>query len=420
MSLPKLTFRLLSNFSWSLVSEGIGKGIFFIANIYLARVLGVKNYGLFTFAMSLTYYFWLAVDLGTNLYGIREIARHKNDIEGIINPLLTMRITAGILGFLFYLAVVWSIDIPKVNKLVFSGCGIYLITYSFYPDWIFKGLEQFRFIAYASLSSSLTFILAIITLVRLKQDVALAAFLWSFSYLVGSILLFHLLLIKQSIKIRPVFGVKIWRFHLRKSLFFMLSGSLMMIYQNFPILILAIFVGNYEIGIFSAAYRIITFITSFGFLLSMAFYPVFSEIYVSNKALFYRAHRYYRIIMLAVGSVLCILSIVTAKYIILHLFGPEYKRSIRIFSILSSLIPLALLRFSFGSIILATGYHRYHFLGALSGLLIMLIVGLFFLPKYSVIGCAYTVVFGEITILFVLFLISYNTFLQKGTSKNSS
>ena len=396
-----------------MVSEGIGKGIFFLANIYLARVLGVKNYGLFTFAMSLTYYFWLAVDLGTNLYGIREIARHKNDIEGIINPLLTMRITAGILVFLLYLCVVWSIDMPKVNKLVFTGCGMYLITYSFYPDWIFKGLEQFRFIAYASLSSSLTFILVIITMVSLKQDVALAAFLWSLSYLVGSILLFYLLLKKQSIKIRPVFGVKIWRFHLKESLFFMLSGSLMMIYQNFPIIILAIFFGNYEIGIFSAPYRIITFITSFGFLLSMAIYPVFTEIYVSNKALFYKAHRYYRFTMFAIGSVLCLLSIFTAKYIIFYLLGSAYKPSIKIYSTLSLLIPFALLRFSFGSIILATGYHRYHFLGALSGLVMMLIVSLFLLPKYSVIGCAYTILSGEATILFVLFLISYYTFLQK-------
>jgi len=396
-----------------MVSEGIGKGIFFLANIYLARVLGVKNYGLFTFAMSLTYYFWLAVDLGTNLYGIREIARHKNDIEAIINPLLTMRITAGILVFLFYLAVVWSIDIPKVNKLVFTGCGMYLITYSFYPDWIFKGLEQFRFIAYAGLSSSLTFILVIITMVSLKQDVALAAFLWSLSYLVGSILLFYLLLKKQSIKIRPVFGVKIWRFHLKESLFFMLSGSLMMIYQNFPIIILAIFFGDYEIGIFSAPYRIITFITSFGFLLSMAIYPVFTEIYVSNRALFYKAHRYYRFSMFAIGLVLCLLSIFAAKYIIFYLLGSAYKASIKIYSILSLLIPLALLRFSFGSIILATGYHRYHFLGALSGLLVMLTVSIFFLSKYSVIGCAYTILSGEATILFVLFLISYYTFLQK-------
>lgn len=86
------TKRVASNFLWSIVSEAIAKCVFFITTIYLARTLGVSNFGLFTLAQTITLYFWLAVDLGINMYGIREIAKDKENAEKIINPLLTLRI----------------------------------------------------------------------------------------------------------------------------------------------------------------------------------------------------------------------------------------------------------------------------------------------------------------------------------------
>jgi len=59
--------RVASNFGWLIVSQAVGKGIFFITNIYLARTLGVEHFGLFTLAQTITFYLWLAVDLGTGI-----------------------------------------------------------------------------------------------------------------------------------------------------------------------------------------------------------------------------------------------------------------------------------------------------------------------------------------------------------------
>jgi len=44
--LPKsIAQRVASNFGWLIVSQAVGKGIFFITNIYLARTLGVEHFG---------------------------------------------------------------------------------------------------------------------------------------------------------------------------------------------------------------------------------------------------------------------------------------------------------------------------------------------------------------------------------------
>jgi len=47
--------RIALNFGWSIVSAAIGKGVFFITNIYLARTLEVENFGLFTLSQTITF-----------------------------------------------------------------------------------------------------------------------------------------------------------------------------------------------------------------------------------------------------------------------------------------------------------------------------------------------------------------------------
>ena len=64
--------RELSNLFWLAIGDGSGKVGFFIANLYLARVLHPADYGILVVAQSLIYYAWQASDLGTTLYGIKS------------------------------------------------------------------------------------------------------------------------------------------------------------------------------------------------------------------------------------------------------------------------------------------------------------------------------------------------------------
>jgi hypothetical protein len=81
------TKRVASNFLWSIVSEAIAKCVFFLTTIYLARNLGVSNFGLFTLAQTITLYFWLAVDMGTNM---SERGGRSQDKEEVMRRLRAM------------------------------------------------------------------------------------------------------------------------------------------------------------------------------------------------------------------------------------------------------------------------------------------------------------------------------------------
>lgn len=405
--------RVFANFSWSIASEAIGKGIFFISNIYLARTLGVDTFGVFTLAMTITYCFWLAVDLGSNMYGIREISKDKVNVDKIVNPLLTLRITAGIFMFLIYSCALYFIDIPVINKLTFAGCALYLLTYALYSDWVLKGLEKFKYIAVGNLVSSVAFLIGAISFVRGSEKVVYAAFAWSLSYLLGSISLMYFLFKKFDIKFKLSFDVKTWLIHLKESIYFTLSGGLMMIYHYLPVLLIAIYCDNHELGVFSAPYRLVIVVGSAGFLLPMAVYPIFSELFVRDKSLFHRTHRKFQIIMAGLGLPVAVIGMIFSERIIEILFGKQYHESIVVLKILVWLVPLLFLRYTYGSVLLATGYHRQQYLAAASGVIGMFFFGLIFVHKAAAVGGALAFLIAEVIMLVSMAVLSFFTF-KKG------
>lgn len=405
-----ITQRIASNFGWSVVSEAIGKGAFFVTNIYLARTLGVESFGLFTLAQTITFYFWLAVDLGTNMYGVREIAKNKEHVEEIINPLLTLRMTAGFIVFSLYALSLVILHIPDTKRLIFAGCGLYLLTYAFYTDWVLKGLERFKFIAFGSLVSSIIFLVGTFYFVTAKEDVILASFIWSLSYLFGSLSLFYCLCRKLEIKYRPYFNFEIWFWHIRESIYFTISGSLMVLYQYFPILLLSIFYTTYEVGLFAAPYRVVTTICGAGFLLPMAFYPVFSELYQKNKVEFSRIQRNFRRFMVGIGCIAAILGLIFSGEAMRFLFGKQYGSSIGIFRIAIFLVPLNFLRYTYGTLLQAAGFQRYHIIGALCGLVSMLVSGLPLIIWKSTLGAAVSLIVSEAFMITSFFTLSNYVF----------
>jgi O-antigen/teichoic acid export membrane protein len=395
--------RVFSNFGWSVVSEAVSKGVFFVVNIYLARTLGVVNFGFFTLAQTVTFYFWLAVDLGTNMYGIREIAKNRENAEDIINSLLTLRITAGIIVYSLYsLCTLFCLNMSFANKLTFAGCGLYLLTYSFYTDWVLKGFEKFKFIALGSLVSSAIFLFGTFSFIKADRDVSLASFIWSVSYLFGSLSLLYFLYKKLGIRYKPCFNFNRWFSHIRESIFFTISGSLMILYQYLPILLLSVFFTAYEVGLFSAPYRIVTAISGGGLMIVMAFYPVFSDLYYKDMRGFRKTHRLFQRIIIIVGLPVAIVGTLLGDEIVRIALGAQYMRCTSVFKALTWLAFLNFVRYSYGPVLLATGFQRLHNLATFVGAACVLVAGILLIPKYGVTGAVVSLLFSEVSIIGVL------------------
>jgi O-antigen/teichoic acid export membrane protein len=381
---------------WSVANEGISKVIFLISNVYLARILGVSSFGLFTLAQATTIYLWLAVDLGSSMYGIREIAKRKENAVEIINPLLTLRITAGFIVFSLYMLSLLVFDVPTNKKLAFAGCGLYLLTYAFYSEWILKGIEKFKYIAFGNLLSSVVYLSGIIYFINMSGDVIKASFIWSLSYLVGGAVLLYVLYAKLNVRYKPNFDISTWISHIRESKYFAISGSLAMLNIYLPIFLLSIFFTSYEVGLFSAPYRIVMSVCTASFIIPMAFYPVLSELYAKDKIMFKKTHAVLRRTMIVLGLIAGIIGTIWAHGIVLRMFGRQYIEGAWVFKILVWFVPVYFLRYSYVSAIVASGLQRLQMLSNFLATIAMLTIGTFIIARFDLKGAAISLFISEL------------------------
>jgi O-antigen/teichoic acid export membrane protein len=77
---------------------------------YVSRVLGPDGIGKVQFAFSFAQYFAMIAGFGIPIYGMREIARHRNDVEGrsrVFLELVTIYIITSVSMSLLYLAAIY-------------------------------------------------------------------------------------------------------------------------------------------------------------------------------------------------------------------------------------------------------------------------------------------------------------------------
>lgn len=404
---PKtLTQRISSNFIWSVLSEGIGKGVIFLTTIYLARVLGVESFGLLSLAQVTAFYLWLLADLGVYMYGIREIAKDKNRVTEIINPILTLRVTSSLAVFILYMTALFILDLSGQTRLVFVGCGLYLIAYAFSTDWVIKGLEQFKYLTVGTFTASAIFLGGILYFVRGSEDLVLASFIWPFSYLCGSIALMILLIKKLKVIPHPNFNLGLWISHIRESIFFAISGGVLVLYNFLPMILLGVYFSTYEVGIFAAPFKLVWAIGLAGYLLPAAFYPTLAELFIKDRKSFHRTHRNLQILMLTLGLPMALIVVSFTPEIVSLLWGSAYQESAEVLRIVIWMIPLLYLRYSFGSVILATGFQKQHNLGSFAGLLTVTISGILLIPRYGIVGASISLIVAEVIVLGSMWMIS--------------
>jgi O-antigen/teichoic acid export membrane protein len=380
--------RIFSNISWGIISQAGGKGLFFIVTVYLARVLGTEEYGLLIYAQSIVLYFWIAADLGVNMYGSREIARAKSEAPDIINPLLTLRIISGLVVFLISMILLNLLVHSPVERLLFTGCAFYLITRSISIDWVMSGFEKFKYIAISNFTTFIAMLLMMLALVKGKDDLVKASFLWSSCYLFGGIVLLVFLYEKLGIRFKPVFHIKTWLLHLGKSIHFTISGGLSALSQYLPIIYLGIFASPNEVGLFSAPYGLIFAIVFVLSLLPYSIYPILSQLHSAEKTTFRKLHKIYLLCSILIGLCIALAGYIFAREIILLLYGSIYEDSIALFKILVWFVFLYSVRSAYGLVIAASGLQRYYTFA--SSFAVLFFTFMFFLLKF-IFGISYPI-----------------------------
>ena len=164
---------LRKNFIYNIIVTTSNYLFPFIVFPYVSRTLGVHNLGICNFVDNVVLYFTMFSMMGMGILGIREIAAVQGNPIRTNQTFLSLFCLNGIFTMLsiisFLICIAFIPQFHQYQELMYIGC-LNIAANFLLIDWLYKGLEDFKYITKRTLTIKIIYVFAIFLFVRQKDD----------------------------------------------------------------------------------------------------------------------------------------------------------------------------------------------------------------------------------------------------------
>jgi|GEM_PF-811710 O-antigen/teichoic acid export membrane protein len=391
--------NVLARFDFSYLYALLGEltlGLTFVFYIFLARILGPEQYGVFASASALGAILALFIQFGLPILINREVA--ANPVEGskltIQYLLLEVINTLPVLLLLFPLALL----------LKFEGEGLiicYLVIASelcraakMTLRGVLKGHGWFRAesISVALERASVVFI-SIMVLFVSKQLIPVIITVTIVRTIDIAGLLYYL---KRKLSLVAPMSVQSFTQLFKQAYPFAVSGVLWILYYQVDVIMLKAMTTDVDAGFYNAAYRILEMFLALPRVVFQVIFTRFAKYYATEpKRLPDQVYKATRLLVTAVLPAI-ILSICLKSIIITKLYGSEYVASVSALAILLPSISISMFGNLSHRFLQATGQEKSLPKLLMLTALINVAINLLLIPKWGIVGAAIATLISEV------------------------
>jgi len=391
--------KQLSKNLLSIVSSDLGRRIFgFLTFAYLARRLGPSDFGAINVGFTVLSYATMAAAGGLSVFGARAVAR--GDALQLAGPLTGARLINSFAVLALIACILPAIPNTVTAALILFFC-ISLIPNAFNLEWYFQGKEAMGSIGAArTLSAAAYFILAVV-LVRTPADL----FLVAVAAVAGDSLAALLLAVTvhrryPGERLRPLFAG--WK-SLTLRAFPLGAGSLLAhVSVNLPPLVLGILMTNSDVGIYSAAGKLVTLLLVVDRVIATVLLPASARSFGRSADILSQMLNGSLKWMILIGLPLCTGGSILARRIMPLVFGDRYAAAGDVFSVLIWFFLATLLHTVYTTGLIASGQEKLYgrFMMISAAVYLCSTVGLTLL--FGAIGSAAAVVGSEAVAVIIM------------------
>ncbi len=392
--------RLLKDFGWKTLAEGLSRCLSLLFVVLLARHLGDEAFGLYSQPLALAGLLSVLLDFGSHSLIVRELAREPEQGDTILKHLVGLRVLSSGLFTLSLLAC-WPVFNHQTTVLRILAAGGIWLGQSWIDTWIalLNARSAFR------LEARLRFWLKLVLM--LPQFLVLLIWPGIDSVLIAGAFT-HLLImpvIISQLKLAPgAYQLSWFKRLLRDGFGFWLANVSFVLYLKLDLVLLPMLGRSAaELGWYQAAIRVYELLMLGGYLLSMAAFPKLSAL-AQGPDFWQKAPRWLglsAVLGLGVGGVGYLLS----PWLPL-LLGPDFKPTVSSLQILSLSVPAVYLNlFSFN---LLGALNKQNLTAWATGLCLALNLGLnlLLIPRLGHVGAAWSTLAADVGLsLMLIFLI---------------
>lgn len=374
---------------------------------YISRVLGVENIGNINFVDSVVNYYIMFSMLGLNLLGIREIAKNKINREEcsfVFSTLLTMNFIISILLILIYLITLIAIPQFSENRQLFYLGTIKLFFNIFLLEWLYKGLEDFKYITICNTLLRSCYVLCVLLFVRDTDDsrmyYMITVLLIVFSAIVNST---HS---RKYVRYRFIYWADIKKYinpYFKLGIYLILTST----YTTFNVIYLGLVSSSKEVGFYVTALKIYTIILGLFTAFTNVMMPSMSVLLAKNDMQSFRNLIIKSFsIFLSIGFLLVSLLVTLGPEIINIVAGSGYEGSIIPMRIIAPLIlVVGCAQIIAIQVLIPLGKDNVVLRNSVIGAIVGLFLNVLLVPYYGAVGTSITLFCSEISV--TIMLLSY-------------
>lgn len=367
---------------------------------YISRVLGVTNVGVCNFVDSIVNYFILFSMMGMSSIGIREIAcvgSNQENRNKVFSSLFTFNALTTIFSVIVYVLCIFLIpELYVYRKLLYIGL-LKLIANFFLINWLFAGLEDFKYITIRSIIVQLFYVVAVFTFIRDKDDYPIYYLLLSLSIVINATI--NCIYSRKFVKYK-------WQFLGFKSIF---KSSLILgfrniltsMYTTFNVLFLGLVSSSTEVGYYTTATKLYSIIIAFFTAFTSVMLPRMSSLISDGKMEQFKSLVNKSIELLCLISLpMIIYTVVYASDIIHLLSGEGYEGAIIPMQIVMPLILIiGLEQILITQTLVPLKKDKAVLINTIFGAIVGILLNLLLVSKYEAIGSSMVWLFSEIAVL---------------------
>ena len=328
------------NFLYKLLLTFSNYVLGFVTLPYITRVLGPEKFGEVNFVMNAVDYYLLFASMGIMTIGTRETAMARNsksELSTVASNIIGLNLLITFVVLIFYNASILLIEnFRQYKELFWIGNGKILFS-ALLVEWLFTGIENFKYITIRSLAIKLLYVVLVFVLVRTSSDYRMYFILTILSFVVNALINFSYLLRLVVLKVRSIRISRYFKSNLKLGSYTIMASM----YITFNVIFLGMVSTMDEVGYYSTSLKLYFVILSLFSAFTSVMLPRMASVINLGDSLQFNKYldKSYRLVFIF-GFPITIMSVLLSPEIIDIIAGGKYGPAIMPMRILMCALPV--------------------------------------------------------------------------------
>ncbi len=394
---------IIANTGWLFADRILRMGASLVIGVWVARYLGVQQYGLFNYALAFVSLFSPIFTLGLDDVVVRHFVRQSSDKEEILGTTFWLKLLGGIASVLLAVSTMFFLGENETLKIwlvaILGMAGIFRAADTI-EIW-FQSQVQSKYTVIAKNAAFLLNSGIKIALILTKAPLLAFAWVTLAEYAMSAIGLLIVYQVKGS-------SLWLWRWSfsaaktlMKESLPLIFSGFAILIFMKIDQVMLGQMIGNSEVGIYSAAVRVseIWYFIPGAIVSSVA--PAIYAAKEKSESLYYQRLGQLLSLMTCISLAIALPMSFLSNKIIMVMFGSGYAQAGPILAVHIWTSLFVFMGLATSPWFIAESLNHVSLGKTLFGAILNIVLNLFLIPKYAGLGAAIATIIAQAAAAFI-------------------